>query len=328
MTQVATRHKSRPRWVMVSPVAGTIALALSKAVSRAEADGPQPDTSLVQYLGSGGAAIDSPLGVAIDSTAGEVILANTGGRKIEIFDMSLRPRGSFDHRVADSSGEIRAGQPKHVAVDQQGHLYISDITVPWVDVCDFRGHSLARLDLPSPDDALTTGGAGPIAVAPDGRVFVASRGARGRIYVFGPDHKLMTSWGVAGTAPGQLKSISAIAIAPDGNVVVACVQTDRAIQVFDAQGRFLRGFGVHDIGPGNFSQPTGVVVTPDGQIWVFDSIRANLQVFDVAGTLVGTMGGGEGPGAWLYPSALASDGHGWFAVAEMGGSRLRLLHIR
>lgn len=328
MKTVATRHKSRPRWAMMSPVAGTIALALSKAVARAEADGPQPDTSLVQYLGAGGAAIDAPLGVAIDSITGEVILANTGGRKIEIFDLSLRPRGSFDHPVADSSGEIRAGQPKHIAVDRQSRLYIADITTPWVDVCDFRGRSLARLELPPPDDALTTGGAGPIAVAPDGKVYVASRGERGHVYVFGPDHRLVTSWGVAGKGPGQLQAISAIAIAPDGNVVVACVQTERAIQVFDPQGRYLRGFGVHDIGPGNFSQPTGVVVTPDGQIWVVDSIRANLQVFDNAGTLVGTTGGGEGPGAWLYPSALASDGHGWFAVAEMGGSRLRLLHIR
>lgn len=328
MKRVATHHKGRSRWAMVSPVAGTLALALSPSPLRADTDGPQPDTSLVQYLGTGGAAIDSPLGVAIDTRAGEVVLANTGGRRIEIYDMSLRPRGSFAHPVPDTSGEIREGQPKHIAVDAESRLYIADITVPWVDVCDFRGHSLTRLALPAPDDRLATGGAGPIAIAPDGRIYVASRGDHGRIYVFGRDDSLLGSWGEAGTAQGQLHSITALAVAPDGSIVVTCARTFRAVQVFDAQGKYLRGFGVHDIGPGNFSQPTGVVVTPDGRIWVVDSIRANLQEFDGAGTLVGATGGGEGPGAWLYPSALASDGHGWFAVAEMGGSRLRLLHIR
>ncbi|MFI5370986.1 MAG: NHL repeat-containing protein [Candidatus Eisenbacteria bacterium] len=328
MKRVAMHHRGRSRWAMMSPVAGTLALALTPTAARAELDGTQPDTSFVQYLGAGGAAIDAPLGVAVDVRAGEIVLANTGGRRIEIYDMSLRPRGSFAHPVPDTSGEIHEGQPKHVAVDAESRLYISDVTVPWVDVCDFRGHSLTHLTLPAPDDRLTTGGAGPIAIAADGRIYVASRRDRPRIYVFGPDHRLERSWGEAGTAPGQLHSITALAVGPDSNVVVTCARTERAVQVFDAQGRYLRGFGVHDIGPGNFSQPTGVVVTPDGRIWVVDSIRANLQVFDPAGTLVGATGGGEGPGAWLYPSALASDGHGWFAVAEMGGSRLRLLHIR
>jgi hypothetical protein len=39
-------------------------------------------------------------------------------------------------------------------------------------------------------------------------------------------------------------------------------------------------------------------------------------------------GGGEGPGALLYPSALASDGQGFFALVETGGRRLRFWWIR
>ncbi len=327
MKRVAMHHKGRSRWALMSPVAGTLALALAPAPLRADADGPQPDSSMVQYLGSGGTHIETPLGVAIDPRAGEVILANTGARRVEIYDLSLRPRASFAHLVPGPGGDLVEGKPKYLAVDATGRLFISDIHAAYVDVCDFRGRSVGRIDLPAPDDDLASGGAGPIAIAPDGRIFVASRGERAKVYVFGPDLKLQTSWGESGSAPGQLKAVTAIAIGPKGEVVVACVQTEKVVQLFDAQGKYLRGIGVHDIGLGNFSQPTGVAVTPDGRIWVVDSIRANLQVFDPAGTVLGGVDGGNGPGAWLYPSALATDGNGWFAIAEMGGSRLRLLHI-
>jgi len=326
--QVAMHHVGRSRWALMSPVAGTLALALAPGHLRADTDGPQPDSSLVQYLGTGGASIEMPLGVTIDPRAGEVILANTGGHKLEIYDMSLRPRGSFAHRVPGPGGELVDGKPKYVTVGPAGRLYIGDQMAPYLDVCDFRGRSIERILLPAPDDSLTTGGAGPVAIAPDGRLFVTSRGEHARVYVYGPDHKLQGSWGETGSEPGKLKAINAIALTPTGEVVIACSQTEKVIQVFDAQGKFLRAFGVHDIGAGNFSNPTGVAVTPDGRIWVVDSIRANLQVFDHAGTVLGGMDGGDGPGAWLYPSALATDGNGWFAIAEMGGSRLRLLHIQ
>jgi hypothetical protein len=57
-------------------------------------------------------------------------------------------------------------------------------------------------------------------------------------------------------------------------------------------------------------------------------VRHNVQVFDPTGKLLGVLGGGEGPGAMFYPSALASDGKGMFALVETGGKLLRLMWIR
>jgi sugar lactone lactonase YvrE len=109
---------------------------------------------------------------------------------------------------------------------------------------------------------------------------------------------------------------------------VTCVLTELGVQVFDAGGKYLRGFGVHDIGPGRFSVPNGIIITPDSRYWVSDMMRHNVQVFDPAGKLLGALGGAEGPGAMLYPSALASDGKGMFAFVETGGKLLRLMWIR
>ena len=303
-------------------LAGHPALAGTTAVHD-----PTLESSVVQYVGGGGALLSGPLGVAIDTAGREIVVANTGGRRLEFYDLRGRSRGAVAHAVPDESGRLVDGQPRSLVVDEHGDIYLSDLSVPYVDHLDFRGRSLGRITLPSPDDRLETGGAGALALAADGRLFVASRARAGRIYVFDAGRRLVAAWGDRGARPGQLSAISGLAVAGDSEVVVTCVDTDLAVQVFDAAGHYRRGFGVHDIGMGRFSQPTGVTVTSDGRIWVVDSVRANVQVFDLRGTYLGAVDGNAGPTPWLYPSALAGDGRGLLAMSEAGGNRLRLLRV-
>ncbi len=287
------------------------------------------DSAIVVTDANGAQRFVQPLAVAVDGGHDEIVVANTGLSRIEFFARDGRPRGSFVHRVTNPEGVDVDGLPRFIATTADGRVLVSDTRAAYVDVCDFRGASLQRIALPAPDDRIADGnGPGAIAVAPDGRILVASRGEKGRVHVFSPEGQWLATWGVAGSAPGQLAAVTALAAAPAGEVVVACASTDLSIQVFDASGEYLRGFGVHDIGPGNFSLPNGVVVTPDSRVWVSDGIRHLVQVFEITGQLVGVVGGGEESGALNYPSALASDGRGLFALAERGGNRLVLWWIR
>ncbi len=300
---------------LLGPMTGNASASTTTAV----------DSVLEQPLGSHAMHLMGPMGIGFDTRAREIVVANTDAGRVEFFDERAHSTGSFIHQVRGASGDLQLGRPKHVAVDDLGRIYVVDIDSPDVDVCDFRGRSLGTIRLPAPDDRLETGGAGPLALAADGRLLVASRSG-GRIHVLGADRKLIQTWGVAGRDSGQLSAISGLALDPSGNVVVTCVATALGVQIFDAHGRYLRGFGVHDIGPGRFSQPSGVAVSPDGRIWVVDCMRANLQVFDSTGALLSVVTGGVGGSSdWLYPSALASDGKGLFALAESGGNRIRLL---
>jgi len=289
---------------------------------------PTLETSVVQYVGGGGALLSGPLGIAVDTAGREIVVANTGGRRIEFYDLLGRSRGSVPHSVPDETGRLVDGQPRSLVVAQHGDIYLSDLSVPYVDHLDFRGRSLGRIALPSPDDRLELGGAGALALAADGRLFVASRARAGRIYVFDADGGLLGAWGEKGGRPGQLSAITGLALLGDSEVVVVCVDTDLGVQVFDTAGHYRRGFGVHDIGMGRFSQPTGVTVSSDGRIWVVDSVRANVQVFDRTGTYEGAVDGTKGPAPWLYPSALAGDGRGLLAMSEAGGNRLRLMWVQ
>lgn len=340
MTRIPETTLRRPAtaggWKGVRRVGLGAAMAAALATVAIEqpaiADGatqPTIDSSLVMYEANGARAFEQPLAVAIDAKHEEIVVANTGLGRVEYFGRDGRPAGYFVHRVTGENGAERDGLPRFVATTGTGEVLVSDTWAAYVDLCDFRGRSLAHITLPAPDDRLADGnGPGAIAVAADGRIFVASRGKSGRVHVFSPAGEHLTTWGVSGTAPGQLASITALATAPTGEVVVTCVATDLAVQLFDAAGKYLRGFGVHDIGLGNFSLPNGVVVTPDSRIWVTDGIRHLVQVFDFTGNLQGELGGGEGPGALFYPSALASDGKGLFALVETGGKRLRLWWVR
>jgi DNA-binding beta-propeller fold protein YncE len=309
----------------VALASGSASASLDTTTHFAE---PLLDSSFVQYVANGGGTFEQPLGVTFDVAAGEIVVANTGAGRVEFFGRDGEPHGFFSHRVTDAGGVERDGLPKHVAMDRRGRLLVVDALASYIDVCDFRGVSLDHITLPAPDDDLAHGGPGPIAVAPDGRILVASRNKTGQVHVLDADGKPLATWGVPGTAAGQLRAISGIAVAPNGEVVVSCVLTELGVQVFDANGRYLRGFGPHDIGPGRFSIPNGVIVTPDSRYWVSDAMRHNVQVFDPTGRLLGVLGGGDGPGQMLYPSALASDGKGMFALVETGGKRLRLMWVR
>lgn len=305
-------------------VAGGAGATLATDTSASE---PHVDSTFVQDVANAGGTFEQPLGVAFDVAAGEVVVANTGAGRVEFFGRDGLPHGYFVHRVTGEDGIDRDGLPKHVAVDGRGHILVVDALAPYIDICDFRGTSLGHIRLPAPDSA-GVGGPGPLAVAPDGRIFVASRNKLGGVWVLSPEGQPLAHWGVAGTGPGQLRAIAGVAVMANDEIAVTCVLTELGVQVFDAGGKYLRGFGVHDIGPGRFSVPNGITVTPDGRIWVSDMMRHNVQVFDPAGKLLGVLGGGDGPGAMFYPSALASDGKGMFAFVETGGKLLRLMWIR
>lgn len=330
--RIPTQRRSPRRFGV--PVAGWAAgmlLALAMPVAAESVAAPEPRVDSVRTLAgaNGGQDFEQPLGVAIDAQAGEVVVANSGLGRVEFFRIDGRPTGYFVHRITDAKGVERNGMPKHVAVDATGRVYVSDAFAAYVDICDFRGASIGRLVLPAPDDSIHKGsGPGAVAIAPDGRVLVASRGKEGRVHVFDSNGRWLSTWGETGREPGKLSAISGLAVTPNGEIAVACVLTELGVQLFDAEGRYLRGFGVHDMGPGNFSFPSGIVVTPDSRIWVTDMVRQNVQVFDSTGTLLGILGGGGGAEDMSYPSALACDGNGLFAIAETGGKLVRLMWVR
>lgn len=311
-------------------LAGALALLLALATgARAGAPVIALDSLHVMGVAHRGQPFMRPRAIALDPAHGEVIVANTGLGRVEYFDYRTWPKGFFTHEVPGPDGRSVPGEPIALAVTPTGDLLVSDFKAPWVSVLDYRGRTLRRITLPAPDDrADGRVGPGAIAVAPDGRVLVASRG-EGRIHVYDAALRPLGSWGVTGLEPGQLQDVTALAVDSTGRVFVTCAATKYAVQVFQQDGSFAYGFGRHELGPGHFSLPSGLAFLPGQRVCVSDAIRQIVQVFGTDGTFVGTFGGaGVGLGEFHEPSALAGDGRGTLALAEKSGSRFQVLWLR
>ena len=335
-TRTLQPHNGRtPRvgWTAVL-LCAAVALPLLAPASRAAADAPAGDAFTVKPIlvvtgPAPGVTFQSPRAIALDVPHDEVLLANTGEHRIEVFSLGGDRRARFIHRVESVTGQWVDGVPIALAVDRAGRIFVSDALAPYVDVLDYRGRSQARVALPAAPGAKAAPMPGPLAITPEGDLLVAERGGDSHVHRFGPDLRLKASWGTTGLEPGQLSAIVGIAAAPGGEVVVVCAGTKYAVQIFSPAGEYQRGFGVHEIGPGNFSLPSGVAVCAGGRIWVSDELRQIVQVFDPSGTFVQAVGaGGRGPGEFGYPSALACDGGNLVAVAEREGRRFQLLRIQ
>lgn len=263
-----------------------------------------------------------PKGVALDPARGELVVANTGEHRIEIFSLSGRPLGRFVHQVTLPDGSVAQGLPRAVAVLPTGRIAVTDNLIPTVDVVDRRGRTVFTISIPSS----APGAPQALAVTPQGGLLVAGPPGDDRVYEFDASLHLVSTWGVRGEAPGQLRAISGLVVLPDGRIGVACVQTKLAVQIFSADGVYQTGFGIHDIGHGNFSVPSGIAATADGRIWVADEVRQVIQVFDREGTFLAMLGGfGIAAGDLNYPSALAGDGRYRLAVAERELGRVQIL---
>jgi DNA-binding beta-propeller fold protein YncE len=271
-----------------------------------------------------GVPFNGPEGIALNPTTGEVVVANTNDHFVEVYSRVGSLLTRFPHLVWTPEGVQVEGLPRGVAVIGADRIVVADAFATYVDVVDYRGRSVARLQTSVPPGA---GGLSAVAVTRGGAILAAGVGPSGLIHAFAPDFSSAGSWGVSGSAPGQLSGVTGLAELSDGAIAVTCAQTELAVQIFDPAGVYRRGFGRHDIGVGNFSLPSGVTATPDGRIWVSDELRQVVQVFTAEGEFLGMLGrGGQAPGEFLYPSALAS-ADGRLAVTERVGARFQVFSI-
>jgi len=341
----AAREKPRPGMAPAPRLRGGASLALVLLVLAGMAAGgracaaapgsagqdkalPTPDIQVMAVISGSydGDGFDQPLGMAVDSLHREIYVANSGHGRIDVYTFDGRLEARIPHLVPGTNGRLEPGLPFAVAMDRRGRLFVVDQHDTLVDVLDFRGRSIGRLALPLGDGRLARACA--VAVAPDGRVLVASDAGSPRIFVFAEDMRLLGSWGVAGSAENQLSHITSIAGTPDGEVIVTRIVDEPLVQIFTEDGRFLRAFGQFAGGTGSLAFPAGVVVTPDRRIWICDQIRHSIQVYDSTGKPLVTIGhGGNRPGELYYPYALATDGDGTLVVSERVGARLQVWNV-
>jgi hypothetical protein len=159
-------------------------------------------------------------------------------------------------------------------------------------------------------------------------MFVCDGYGNSRVHRFTGDGEHVTSWGEAGTDPGQFSLPHGIAVAPDGNVLVADRENFR-IQVFSPDGEYVDYWWVHRpfcISLGRQETPLVYIgqarsVIPNRQ--GVPRLGSRISVHTLDGDEVGRFGAdlpGFEPDQFMAPHSVAVDSRGDVYVAEVSNA--------
>ncbi len=263
---------------------------------------------------------NSPQGIFYDRRTKELYVCDTGNHQVVIFDSTGLPVYRFKHWV-ERGGKQIPGEPRSVAVNSRGDIFLADNLCDYLDVLNFRGESEERFDLAK---ALSVASANPLLVALDERdyLYVAFRSEKSALAVFDPDLRLVRQFENRQENHQDFGEISGLWV--DSNIYLTDAVAEPCVRVFSQEGTYLLGFGTHEVGWDGFSLPSGVTITKGGIIWVADTFRQVIKAFGPKGVFLRYIGGfGVQAGAMDYPAALSGDGNALFFVLERAGERFQ-----
>jgi DNA-binding beta-propeller fold protein YncE len=206
--------------------------------------------------GSAPGQLDRPSGLAIDSRD-RLIVVDHLNHRVQAFTLDGAPLAQFG---SQGSGPGQLDLPWGVGLDSQDRIYVADWRNDRVQQFSPDGAYLATFGASGPPEARVRRPAG-VGVGADGTVFVADWG-NDRVQVYGPDDEHQASlYGEATLSPWAQEFIAA-------NPHVAA-QREAADPGYHEQERRLWG-------------PTTVKIGPDGRVYIADSCRHRIQVYERA----------------------------------------------
>ena len=141
---------------------------------------------------------------------------------------------------------------------------------------------------------------------------------------FSPTGELLATYGGTGTEPGQFDGVWGVSTDSTGNVYVADT-FNRRVQKLSSDGVFVAEWAGFE--GERFVKPTGVFVDAFDQIYVCDSVAAEVLVFDSAGREIARWDVDAIVGSPTEPEDIVIDATGSdIYIGEVLGHRV--LHLR
>ncbi len=174
----------------------------------------------------------------------------------------------------EGNGREQFKEPRALAVDGQGNLYVVDKGNHRIQKIDANGNFVASWGGEGAEEGKFKDPHG-IAVGPDGSVFVADTWNH-RIQKFDADGKFIKAWNATDQS---FWGPRAVAVAADGRVYVSDTGNKRIVY-FSSDGIQIDSWGGDGSGPGQLIEPVGIAVMENGGIVVADTGNRRLQFFD------------------------------------------------
>jgi tripartite motif-containing protein 71 len=187
------------------------------------------------FLDRGAGQFLNPTGLAVDSTSGNVYVADYGNDRIQKFTSTGKflKQWGFEGQL---DGYFTA--PTSIAVDSiSGNVYVADTGNNRIQEFTSAGLFVAKWGSSGSADGLLVGPSGVAVDSNSGKVYIADYG-NNRIQVFSRDGVFITKWGSFGFGNFQFAAPRGVAVdSSSGNVFVADILQNR-IDLFALASKF------------------------------------------------------------------------------------------
>ena len=201
---------------------------------------------------------------------------------------------------------IKTNSPYHIAVHNNGDIFVSDGGKHCVHVYDQKGA-----------EKITIGSYGgqfsaAIGVAIKGDVLYVAENTNHRVQKMTLDGKFISNFGRNGSGDGELKHPWGCAVSGDGKVYVTDAGNKR-VQVFNPDGAFSQSVG-------GFPSIRDVAIDTEGNLHIAMESAQSIKVTTPGGELVREYGGGQ----LQNPRGVAVDEDGYCLVGDRNGKALHI----
>ena len=203
----------------------------------------------------------------------EIAVRDTSGRDYPSEAKVIAPARE---QGVPGAGPGEFAEPRGVAADSRGNIYVADTKNSRIQVFDASGRPLAQFGSKGPGPGQFNEPCG-VAVDARGEIWVADTW-NFRVVHLAPDGRFLAVLG-----PPQETLFGPRAVATAGNFVYVADTGNKRILRFDREGRKVSEWGGNGTGPGQFVEPVGLAADAAGNIYVADTGNRRVQVFDSEG---------------------------------------------
>lgn len=228
---------------------------------------------------------------------------------------------SMINRFDPESSNGKFNEPKAMAFDSVGNIYVVDRDNYRVQKFDSNGNFISKFGSPGTDNGQFNS-ARSIGIDSSNNIYVGDVG-RDDIQKFDSNGNFISKFGSNGTGNGQFDGPYAIDFNSSGDIFVVDYNNNR-VQRFDNSGSYISQFGSEGNDDGEFYQPSGIAIDSSNNIFVSDYDNSRVQKFDSNGDYVSQFGtNGSGDGELYEHYGLDVDSYGNIYVADSGNSRIQ-----
>jgi sugar lactone lactonase YvrE len=264
-----------------------------------------------------------PQALVADTTRGILLIADTGHHRLVAFDRTWRSRGSI---VLDAH---HAGEPSALALDARGRIFVADRAQKRIEVMDARGTHIKFFMPPLPEGAADAPLPQDIAIGASGRIYLLVSGDHPGVCIMDIAGRPLENIGFGPAGQGLWTAPQSMSVnADETRIAVVDAVADQVVTIVDPDGRLICGFGTHRETESGFSLPQDVIWGPGNTLWITDTLRHSVCVFDERGTVLGRFGGlGNGPGQFAYPVGCVFLSENRIAVLERANARCQVFEM-